>query len=326
MIELNSMSESEQKNLSTESYKGVRDFYPEDMAVQNYIFEVWRKVARSFGYVEYGASILEPVELYKAKSSEEIVNDQMFTFIDRGNRNVALRPEMTPTLARMVAQKRKSLKFPLRWFSIPNVFRYERPQRGRKREHWQLNCDIVGIAGTEAEVEIISIVYAIMKSFGADDKDFEIRINSRKLLQKIYTPILKDPSKPEEMFRLMDRKEKMEKEEFESEWTKIFTGPFKEADSMESFELSTIMKDLKNKGIETKFSPSVTRGFDYYTDVVFEVFDTDSKNNRSLFGGGRYDNLLEIFGVETSPSVGFGMGDVTVRDFLETHKLPTCEK
>ena len=126
--------------------------------------------------------------------------------------------------------------------------------------------------------------------------------------------------------KMKKAKEIMEKEEFESEWKKLFNGHFKEADSMESLELSTIMKDLKNKGIETKFSPSITRGFDYYTDVVFDVFDTDPKNNRSLFGGGRYDNLLEIFGVEPVPAVGFGMGDVTIRDFLETHKLPTCEK
>ena len=320
------MNESEQKNISTEPYKGVRDFYPEDMAVQNYIFDVWRKVVKNFGYLEYGASILELAELYRAKSSEEIVNDQMFTFKDRGDRGVALRPEMTPTLARMVAGRRKSLKFPIRWFSIPNVFRYERPQRGRKREHWQLNCDILGVAGIEAEVEIISIAHTIMKSFGADDKDFEIRINSRKLLQKIYAPILKNPSKPEEMFRLMDKKDKMEEKEFESEWQNLFTAPFKEAALEDSPELSTIIKTLKDKNIETKFSPSVTRGFDYYTDIVFEVFDTDPENNRSLFGGGRYDNLLQIFGVEPVPAVGFGMGDVTIRDFLETHNLPTCEK
>lgn len=318
------MDELKSKNLSTEAYKGVRDFYPEDMAVQNYIFEMWRKVAKNFGYVEYGASILELSELYRAKSSEEIVNDQMFTFKDRGDRDVALRPEMTPTLARMVAQKRKSLKFPLRWFSIPNVFRYERPQRGRKREHWQLNCDILGVAGIEAEIEIISIAHAIMKSFGADDKDFEIRINSRKLLQKIYTPILKDPKKPEEMFRLMDKKDKMEEKEFELEWQNLFTGPFKESALEDSPELFAIIKTLKEKNIEAKFSPSITRGFDYYTDIVFEVFDTDPQNNRSLFGGGRYDNLLQIFGVEPVPAVGFGMGDVTIRDFLETHNLPTC--
>ncbi|MEK7147611.1 MAG: ATP phosphoribosyltransferase regulatory subunit, partial [Patescibacteria group bacterium] len=139
--------------LSTEPYKGVRDFYPSEMAEQNYIFSVWRSVAEKFGYVEYSASILEYAELYRSKGSDEIVNDQMYVFKDKGNREVALRPEMTPTLARMVAAKRKTLKFPLRWYSIPNVFRYERPQRGRRREHWQLNCDLLGVAGIEAEVE-----------------------------------------------------------------------------------------------------------------------------------------------------------------------------
>ena len=133
--------------LSTEPYKGVRDFYPEDMAIQNYIFNTWRKVAEKFGYEEYSASILEPTEIYTEKSGAEIVNEQTFTFTDRGDRSVTLRPEMTPSLARMVAARRRNLKFPLRWYSIPNLFRYERPQRGRKREHWQLNCDLLGTAG-----------------------------------------------------------------------------------------------------------------------------------------------------------------------------------
>lgn len=308
--------------LSTEPYKGVRDFYPEDMAIQNYIFDTWRKTAKDFGYVEYSASLLEPAELYRTKSSEEIVNDQMFTFTDRGDREVALRPEMTPTLARMVAGRRKSLKFPLRWFSIPNVFRYEKPQRGRKREHWQLNCDIMGIAGVEAEIEVLSLAHSIMKSFGAKDEDFVIKINSRKLLQETYTPILKDPSKPEEMFRLMDKKAKMSEEDFKDEWEKLFNGPFIETSASQSPMLSEVMKALEEKGIKTIFDPSITRGFDYYTDMVFEVFDTSPENNRSLFGGGRYDNLLEIFGVDPVPTVGFGMGDVTMRDFLETHNLP----
>lgn len=313
-------------SLDTQPYKGVRDFYPEDMAVENYIFGQWRKVAESFGYVEYGASILEPAELYKNKTSEEIVNEQTFIFKDRGGREIVLRPEMTPTLARMVAARRKSLKFPLRWYSIPNVFRYERPQRGRKREHWQLNCDLVGQTGVQAEAEIISLAHAIMKSFGAKDSDFEIRVNSRKLLQKTYTKLLEDKVRPEEMFRLLDRKDKMEKDKFEAEWQKLFGSPFQEPDSQSDQELSELIKELERKGIKTKFAPSLTRGFDYYTGMVFEVFDTDSANNRSLFGGGRYDNLLQIFGVEAAPTVGFGMGDITIRDFLETHKLPLCEK
>ncbi|MEX2014176.1 MAG: ATP phosphoribosyltransferase regulatory subunit, partial [Parcubacteria group bacterium] len=127
--------------LDTGPYKGVRDFYPEDMAIENHIFKTWREVAEKEGYQEYSASLLEPAELYKNKTSEEIVTRQTFAFTDRGGREVVLRPEMTPTLARMVAARRKSLKFPLRWYSIPNIFRYEQPQRGRKREHWQLNCD-----------------------------------------------------------------------------------------------------------------------------------------------------------------------------------------
>ncbi len=174
------------KKLSTEPYKGVRDFYPADMAVQSYIFDIWKKTAESFGYEEYGASVLEPANFYKAKSGEEIVNEQTYTFIDRGEREVTLRPEMTPTLARMVAAKKRELVFPLRWYSIPNLFRYEQPQRGRVREHWQLNVDLFGVNGIEADVEVISLAYKIMKNFGAKDEDFEIRVNSRNLLRKIF--------------------------------------------------------------------------------------------------------------------------------------------
>src|SRR3989338_4346625 len=163
--------------LDTAPYKGVQDFYPEDMVIQNYIFSVWRKVAERFEYQEYNASPLEPAELYRAKSGDEIVNEQMFTFTDKGDREVALRPEMTPTLARMVAARRRALKFPLRWYSIPNLFRYERPQRGRRREHWQLNCDIMGVADITADIEIIAIAHAIMKEFGASDETFEMRLN-----------------------------------------------------------------------------------------------------------------------------------------------------
>ncbi len=262
----------EKKKLPTEPYKGVRDFYPEDMTIQNYIFGVWRKVAEEFKYQEYSASILESAELYKVKSGDEIVNVQMYTFTDKGDREVALRPEMTPTLARMIAARRKGLKLPLRWYSIPNCFRYERPQRGRKREHWQLNCDIMGISGMDAEIEMIQITYKIMKEFGADDNSFEIRLNN--------------PSNKE-------------------------------------IDLAQIKNKLEELGIKnTKIDESLARGQTYYTGIVFELFDASGENNRSICGGGRYDNLLEMFGVEPLPTVGFGMGDVTIRDFLETHGLP----
>lgn len=300
--------------LSTDPYKGVRDFYPEDMAVQNYIFDTWKKVATQFGYIEYGASILEPAELYRSKTSEEIVNEQTFSFTDRGDREVVLRPEMTPTLARMVAGRRRELKYPLRWFSIPNLFRYERPQKGRKREHWQLNCDIMGIADLEAEAETIALAHAIMKAFGADDKDFEIRVNDRVLLNEKF-------GKPE-LIRLLDRKDKMPAEEFEAKWQEIAGEAF-DPNIKPNETITKLIEKLAEKGVSNVvFDPTVTRGFDYYTGVVFEMFDTHPDNRRSLFGGGRYDNLLELFGVEPVPTVGFGMGDITMRDFLETHNLP----
>ena len=308
-----------EKKLSTESYKGVKDFYPEDMAIENYIFDVWKKTAESFGFKEYSASILEPAELYKSKTSEEIVNEQMFTFTDRGGREVALRPEMTPTLARMVAARRKSLKFPLRWYSIPNVFRYERPQRGRMREHWQLNCDLLGIAGVEAEVEIISLAYKIMKEFGAKDEDFVIKIGSRANLIGWLIEHNIPKEKHEEIIRLIDKKDKLSEEEYDTKRKKLGFD-FK---MTESPVIKSLILRLNENGINNiEFDPNIVRGFDYYTGMVFEVFDRHSDNRRSLFGGGRYDNLLEIFGVDPIPTVGFGMGDVTIRDFLETHNLP----
>lgn len=310
---------TDKSKLSTESYKGVRDFYPEDMKIQNYIFGVWKKTAESFGYEEYSASLLEPIELYKSKSSEEIVSEQMFTFTDRGEREVALRPEMTPSLARMIAAQRKSLKFPLRWYSIPNLFRYERPQRGRLREHWQLNCDVMGISDTSADVEIIKLSYQIMKAFGAKDEDFQIKINNRKSLEEAIKSKLKNEADYQTALRLLDKKEKITEEEFDTKWKELSDSPF-EINTEVNQDLSKIIKSLGISNIT--YDPLLTRGFDYYTGMVFEVFDTNPENKRSLFGGGRYDNLLEIFGVEPVPTVGFGMGDVTIRDFLETHNLP----
>src|ERR1035437_3288617 len=202
------MSEKTEKNkkLSTEPYKGVRDFYPPDMAVQKYIFDVWKKTAESFGYEEYGASVLEPADLYRNKTSEEIVNQQTYTFTDRGEREVTLRPEITPSVARMVAAKRRELVFPLRWYSIPNLYRYEQPQRGRIREFWQLNVDLFGVDSIEADIEIITFASQVMKNFGAKDEDFEIRVNSRNILRKIFEGKLINESFLSTAVRLLDRK------------------------------------------------------------------------------------------------------------------------
>ena len=308
-----------QNRLSTESYKGVRDFYPEDMKVQNHIYSVWRTEAEKSGYEEYSASILEYADLYRSKGSDEIVNDQMYVFKDKGDREVALRPEMTPSLARMIAAKRKGLKFPLRWFSIPNVFRYERPQRGRRREHWQLNCDLMGIAGIEADVEIISLAHSIMKVFGAKDEDFVIKVGSRANLTRWLMEFNVPTEKHREVLMLIDKKGKMPEDERKQKLKELGA----DFEMSKSPVIKELLERLKNKNIQNViFDPDVVRGFEYYTGMVFEVFDTNPENRRSLFGGGRYDNLLEMFGVEPVPTVGFGMGDVTIKDFLVTHNLP----
>ncbi len=309
------------KKLSTEPYKGVRDFYPEDMFIQKHIFGIMRQAVEKFGYVEYGASVLEPAEMYRAKSSNEIVNEQTYTFTDRGDREVTLRPEMTPTVARMVSAKRRELGFPLRWYSIPNLFRYEKPQRGRVREHWQLNVDLFGPDTVEADIEIIAVAAEIMKSFGAKSEDYTIRINSRKLLQQAIEGKLIDPATYPQAIRLIDSKAKMTDAAFAEGWKKLSNESL-DLNILANERINTITKTLHNLGIDNAiYDPVLARGFDYYTDVVFEVFDTNPENSRSLFGGGRYDDLASLFDGEKIPAIGFGMGDVTIRDFLETRGL-----
>lgn len=312
-----------EKKLSTESYKGVRDFYPEDQAVLKYIFETWRTFVEKCGYVEYHASILEPAELYKTKGAEneEIINEQSYTFIDRGEREVTLRPEMTPTVARMIAQKRRELPFPLRWYSVPNVFRYERPQRGRLREHWQLNVDLFGSESISADAEVIGMAYGLMHSFGATERDFVIKVNSRTALNRAFEEHgLHSQEQKKKLWHLLDKKGKISEEELQQQLDELVGGSFS-MDFEEPPEIAQIRNDFNEAGIHNiQFDPTVVRGFDYYTGMVFEVFDTSPENNRSLFGGGRYDNLLDMFG-EHVPAVGFGMGDVTIRDFLEARGL-----
>ena len=329
-------NESKNKGkLGTEPYKGVRDFYPADMAVQNYIFGKMRKTVESFGYVEYGASILEPTELYEAKSGEELVKEQTYSFKDRGDRNVTLRPEMTPTLARMIAGKKRELSFPLRWYSIPNAFRYERPQRGRVREHWQLNADLFGGNEIDADVEIISLAYQIMKDFGAEDKDFEIRISYAGVLNQ-YLKIMfsTNPENTNILTEIINKYDKISDENFLKKAGEIIgkeqasklldilrTRYFEKGIVKEIKYLEELRAKLSNSGINVNIDPWLKRGFDYYTGMVFEVYDTNPENNRSVFGGGRYDNLLEVFGAEKVPAVGFGMGDVPVKNFLEVRNL-----
>lgn len=321
------------KGLPTEPYKGVRDFYPEDMAIERYIFEVWADTAESFGFERYDASILEPSELYKSKGAEneEMVNEQTYTFIDRGNREVTLRPEMTPTVARMVAGRRRELSFPVRWYSIPNLFRYERPQKGRLREHYQLNCDIFGVDDYSVDVEIISLAYHMLLNFGADASMFEIRINNRTEMTALYEKIgVTDTKTQAKITRLNDRFQKIEKDEYKNALMDIVNNKevVKKIYSIVSGEAkeseNEVITGLQALGIKNvKIDRSLARGFDYYTGTIFELFDVSGENKRSMLGGGRYDNLTSLFGGDAITGIGFGMGDVTMRDFLTTHDLLT---
>lgn len=315
--------------LSTEPYKGVRDFYPEDMALQRHIFDTWSKTAESFGFMRYDASVLEPAELYKSKGAEneELVNDQSYTFVDRGDREVTLRPEMTPTVARMIAGRHKELPFPVRWYSIPNLFRYERSQRGRVREHWQLNCDIFGAEDQlAADVEMIALAYQTLINFGASEDMFSIRVNDRREMKEFYHSLgVIDEDSITRITRLNDRFHKIERAEYMEDLRQIVPGAAEAilefVEKSEQTE-NAVTKALNAIGINNvKIDRSLARGFDYYTGTIFEIFDNDPKNNRSMLGGGRYDDLTSLFGDERIGGVGFGMGDVTMRDFLETHDL-----
>lgn len=303
-----------------EPYKGVRDFYPEDQSIQNYIFGAMRRAVEAHGYQEMNASILESTDLYTSKTSSEIVNEQTYTFTDRGDRSVTLRPEMTPTVARMVASRKRELAFPLRWYSIQNFFRYERPQRGRLREFWQLNADLFGAASPLADAEVVAVAYRVMMELGASPDDFVIKIGSRSALDAELDAQGVPALKRKEVAGLIDRKAKMPEAEYAEALKALIGGDFLEV--RESPDVKEVRALLESWGIEnTVFDADVVRGFDYYTGIVFEVFDTNPENKRSMFGGGRYDNLVGNYGSENIPAVGFAMGDVIARDFLETHGI-----
>lgn len=315
-------------SLSTQPYKGARDFYPEDKRLQKYMFGKIRQVVESFGYQEYDAPLLEPFEIYAAKSGDEIVNEQLYSFEDRGGRKVAIRPEMTPSVSRLVAGRRQELAYPLRLYSIPNLWRYERPQRGRLREHYQLNVDLFGIEDIEADAEIIQIAASVLRTFGAKAEAYQIRVNSLKVAKSVYNDLNLNEDQHRTVGRLLDKRSKIGIEEFNKLLDGAVGNELSEKlkaywDKQEPPEnLTKLLSILKSCSIDNvSFDPEIVRGFDYYTDIVFEVYDTDPENTRSLFGGGRYDGLVGQFGVEPIPTVGFGMGDVTLQNFLESHDL-----
>src|SRR5277367_4672145 len=299
---------------------GFRDFYPDDCAFRNAIFSKWRDVARRYGFVEYDGPPLEPLDLFTKKSGPEIVG-QLYNFKDKGDRDVALRPEMTPTLARLVTARHKDFKKPLKWFSIPQVFRYERQQKGRLREHYQFNCDIIGEAGLEADIELIALVIDTHRAFGLTEKDFVVRLSDRQF----WTDFMNAKSVPEDQrYAFIQAIDKSERETREKTAEKL--GPLAEevfailadANSTKSERLDTVEAGLRHRGLldYVKRDYTVVRGLAYYTGVVFEVFDR-SGEFRAIAGGGRYDTLLKNLGGVDLPALGFGIGDVVLGEILK---------
>ncbi len=324
--------------LNKAPYKGTRDFFPAEMRLRNFIFHKMAEVSEQYAYEPYDGPLLEEVELYLAKSGEELINDQIYSFIDRGDRKVAIRPEMTPTLARMVAQVHREVVKPIRMYAIPNLMRYEKPQKGRLREFWQYNADIFG-AGVLGEMEIIQLSISLLKSFGANAAQFSIHINDRRLVDHIFhTMIGLDDASNKKLYKLVDRKNKMPAEKFATEVRTIIADEAK-AKIFESYTALSTPEEIKNFVGETpileifkhvgdlglseyvKFDPSIVRGLDYYTGLVFEIFDKHPDNNRAIAGGGAYANLLQIFNEPSLEGVGIGLGEVPLTEFLKAHGL-----
>jgi histidyl-tRNA synthetase len=326
--------------LELKPYRGTRDIYPDDMLLRRYIFDTWRAAVESCGYQEYSASIIEPLEIYAAKTGEEIVNNQTYVFSDRGGRRVVIRPEMTPSIARMVAARRQEMAYPARLYSIANFMRYEKPQKGREREFWQLNVDIFGSDSIDADVEVICLSAAILEKFGATAEMYTIKLNDRRLIDFVMSQYLElSPAQSGKLIKLLDKKAKLAQDDFTNALVelvgkaklekvlKVFNSteisqlPKAVVDSGRLADIISASEKLSGLGVAVQFDLSLMRGFDYYTGLVFEVFDNNPENNRAMFGGGRYDGLVGLFGVEDLPVVGFAPGETTTIEFLKAWDL-----
>ena len=316
--------------------KGTRDFFPEEMRLRNWLFEIWRSASVQAGFEEYDTCVLEHEDLYIRKAGDEI-SKQLFSFEDKSGRRLSLRPEMTPSLARLVLQHNKSLSFPIKWFSMPQCFRYERMTKGRRREHFQWNADIIGQPHIFAEAEILMLLISACESMGLTKKEFNVFINDRRILNAILTQI----NVPEELHStvlvILDKRDKISSEALVAMLEDTGMSA-KQVGQLNEFLSNTDLKDLEGNlsdttGVEQlhslmdmmdtagcsgylKFDISIVRGLSYYTGAVFEV-NSPEKKHRAICGGGRYDSLLSAFGGETVPAVGFGFGDVVVLDVLK---------
>jgi histidyl-tRNA synthetase len=298
---------------------GFRDFLPDDCAARNYIFARWREVARRYAFVEWDGPPLEATELYKKKSGAEIV-DQLFNFTDKGEREVAMRPELTPTLARVVAAHEREFKKPLKWFSIGQFFRYEKQQRGRLREHFQLNCDIIGEANLAADIELVAICIDILRAFGFTEKDFVVRISDRDF----WTDFLREKDvsadRWDELLQAIDKFGREPREKTAEKLGKLADPIFSILKTGgKSQKLDQLIGGLRERGLEdyVAIDVGIVRGLAYYTGIVFEVFDRGGKF-RAIAGGGRYDNLIAQMsdGAVSMPAVGFAMGDVVLGELI----------
>ena len=327
--------------LSKQPYKGANDWYPQDMFLRNYLFNIWTRVAKKYGYEEYDTAQLEDANLYRVKSGEELGEIQLYNFTDKGGREIALRPEMTPSLARMVALKKNELQFPLRWFNIGRYFRYEKPQKGRKREFFQLNIDILGVQDITAEIEIIQFALDVMKELNAPKSSFEIKVSNRYLLDYLFDTLQISKELRAKLARALDNYLKMPANDFKEYLAEIGLNNTQVSQVMEytkwdiqkldeikdksigAQQLTELFSKLKALSISNVvFCPYIVRGLAYYTGTVIELYDIGQKDTpRAMFGGGRYDNLLEIFNENKIPAFGLGWGDITTFDFLKRYNL-----
>lgn len=313
------------------SVKGTRDFYPEDMAIRSWLYGKLREVSESFGYQEYEAPFLEKIDLYAAKSGEELVKEQSFVFPDRGGDLITLRPELTLSLARMVAQRQNQLTLPLRWWSFGPFWRYERPQKGRTREFFQWNIDLVGTTSPESDAELVAICAAFFKSVGLQPDQVGIFVNDRRLMNDQMNKIgISTDDQRKMVFKLVDRRDKMPPADWDT--FALESGLSQEQlDNLkkmlndrdlwqESPEMSRLFAALEVLGASAyvRYDPQIVRGLDYYTGTVFEARDLD-REGRAILGGGRYDNLVEAVGGDALPGIGFAMGDVMIRLILEKY-------
>jgi len=336
------------KKLSNQEPKGTADWFPEEFLVRKYIFDTWRRVCLRYGFEEYLTPLVENAEIYRAKSGEDIGGKELVTFEDLGGRELSIRPEMTPSVTRLVTKIYAASPKPLKYFSIANFMRNEKPQRGRNREFWQLNCDIFGSDVLAADIEVLQLALDIMLEFDPPQDSFVLFVNNRNLIDAVLDLSGASGLALEEkisVVRTLDKWEKLDRSDIKERLeaagldkkARLVIEKFMASRSLEELsdslpgindnagfkELVEVMKVLSALGYEelVAFNPSVIRGFDYYDGLVFEVFDKNPENNRAMFGGGRYNGLAEIFGAKNFPAVGFAPGDETIRLFLESWKL-----